>query len=616
MKKTLRDTLHILKYNIKTLFYFELMYRLLGVIIIFPLAQWLFFTSIKQSGYQYITNSLLVSYVTKPFTLLSVFVIIVILSFYMMIEMILLSMIFDSGAKKETLSIHDLLIKGSKRIYIVLKRYHVRIFFPAFLFFILVELFHVVGIAQTINVPREVLYFINQYQWLRWIIIMLLMIVFILFIETIFLINLYAIDKMTPKEARFASKNLLKGKRLEMSIEFLVVNVLLNLILYACYTLLILIVSFIVKEIGGTSYALSVFINILYSLYVVIGLIATLTLVPINFALMTSWYEEGRQNNKELRSIPIRKIKMNPFKHERALKWVLIVVSVVLFVTNLLAVINVTQTKDSRIEILNYAEIIAHRGQSVDAPENTLAAIKLAEEQGVHIIEIDVRETLDHIPVVIHDATTKRTTNDQTSRYVKSLTLDELKLLDAGSWFSTAFVNERIPTLEEVIQLIDEKTHLFLELKDKTAILEESVIQLLVDYEMLDRTAILSFSNQQLERVKNFNSDVETMLLLNSFLGRHEDIIAAHYADHYALSLSFYTENESFVDLAHQSGKKVYVWTVNTQTDLEKVVDSDIDGIITDQPVLAREIANAKNAPDFLVELIKRFFKKNEQGLN
>jgi glycerophosphoryl diester phosphodiesterase len=106
------------------------------------------------------------------------------------------------------------------------------------------------------------------------------------------------------------------------------------------------------------------------------------------------------------------------------------------------------------------------------------------------------------------------------------------------------------------------------------------------------------------------------MLLLNSFLGRHEDIIAAHYADHYALSLSFYTENESFVDLAHQSGKKVYVWTVNTQTDLEKVVDSDIDGIITDQPVLAREIANAKNAPDFLVELIKRFFKKNEQGLN
>ena len=75
MKKTLRDTLHILKYNFKTLFYFELMYRLLGVIIIFPLAQWLFFTSIKQSGYQYIINSLLISYVTKPFTLLSILVI-------------------------------------------------------------------------------------------------------------------------------------------------------------------------------------------------------------------------------------------------------------------------------------------------------------------------------------------------------------------------------------------------------------------------------------------------------------------------------------------------------------------------------------------------------------
>jgi len=147
MKKTLKDTLHLLKYNFKTLFYFELMYRALGVLIVFPLAQFLFYTSIKLSGYVYITNALLFEYLTKPFTILSLMLLLTILSFYMMIEMIILSMIFDSGSKEETLGMKDLLIKGSKRVVVVLRRYHVRILLPAFFFFILIELFHVVGIA-------------------------------------------------------------------------------------------------------------------------------------------------------------------------------------------------------------------------------------------------------------------------------------------------------------------------------------------------------------------------------------------------------------------------------------------------------------------------------------
>lgn len=615
MKKTLKDTLHLLKYNFKTLFYFELIYRALGVLIVFPVAQFLFYTSIKLSGYNYITNTLLIDYLTKPFTILSLLILIVILSFYMMIEMIMLSMIFDYGAKEETLGIKDLMIKGSRRIYIVLKRYHVRIFFPAFFFFILVELFHVVGIAQTINIPEELFVIINSSVWFILGVVILVLGIFILFIETIFSINFYSIDKMTPKEAKIASKHLLKGKRVEMSFEFISINVVLNLILYAFYALIVFVVGFSVSLTRGTPYALSVVLNVFYSIYLLVGFLATITLVPINFALMTSWYEERRQSDQILQAIPVRKIKMKPFKNERVLKWVLIGIGLFLFVSNLVAVINVTNAQ-SQLEVLNYAEIIAHRGESGSAPENTLSAIELAIMNGADAVEIDIRQSKDHIPILMHDSTTKRTTNDLTIRYVNQLTVEELKTLDAGSWFSSEYIGEQIPTLEEALEVIKGRTRLFLELKDQNEEFERNIVELLETYEMMDQTFVLSFSNQQLSRIKSLNSDVQTLLLIHSFFGRYQDLVDATYVDHFGLSLTFYQNNESLIDVIHQKGKKVYIWTVNDEQSLKKIVDSDVDGIITDVPVLAREIAYTKNAPEFMVEVLKRFFKKNEQGLS
>lgn len=615
MKNTFSHTLHLLKYNFKTLFYFELIYRALGVLIVFPLVQFLFNTSIKLSGYTYITNSLLVDYLTDPYTILSLLVLVIVLSFYMMIEMIVMTLIFDHGAKEEPLGLKDLMIKGAKRIYIVLKRYHVRIFFPALFFFLLVELLHVVGIAQTINIPDELLAVINRNVWFQVGVIVLIIGIFAFFIETIFSINFYAVDKMTPKEARLASKHLLKGKRLEMSFEFMITNVILNLILYAFYAVLVFIVGFAVSVTRGEPYALSVILNIFYSIYGLVGFLATITLIPINFALMTSWYDERRQSDAFLQSIPTRKIKMKPFKNERTLKWVLLGVGLFLFITNLVAVLNVTQAQ-SQLEVLNYAEIIAHRGQSGEAPENTLAAIELAISNGADAVEVDVRQSLDHIPVLIHDSTTKRTTNDTSIRYVNQLSVNELKQLDAGSWFSEDYAGEQIPTLEDALKIMTGRTRLFLELKDQNEQFETYIVNLLVIYEMIDQTVILSFSNQQLTRIKAINPNVQTLLLIHSFFGRYEDLVNAPYADNFGLSLTFYQNNESLIDVIHQKGKKVYIWTVNDETSLRKIVESDVDGIITDVPNLAREISYTKNAPEFLVQVLRRFFKKNEQGLN
>ena len=107
--------------------------------------------------------------------------------------------------------------------------------------------------------------------------------------------------------------------------------------------------------------------------------------------------------------------------------------------------------------------IFAHRGYSTKAPENTIAAFDLAFQAGAHGIEIDVRLTNDGIPVVIHDRSVKRTTT--TSGLIDRLTLHQIKSMDAGSWFSSKFSGERIPTLEQVLERYGKKHLINVELK-------------------------------------------------------------------------------------------------------------------------------------------------------
>jgi glycerophosphoryl diester phosphodiesterase len=110
-------------------------------------------------------------------------------------------------------------------------------------------------------------------------------------------------------------------------------------------------------------------------------------------------------------------------------------------------------------------KIIAHRGASKEAPENTLSAIKMALEIGVDYIELDVHLSLDEVPLVIHDARLGRTVKGNVLQKVAHLTLEELKTLDAGSWFAPHFSQERISTLQEVLSLDRQSTGLMIEVK-------------------------------------------------------------------------------------------------------------------------------------------------------
>lgn len=229
--------------------------------------------------------------------------------------------------------------------------------------------------------------------------------------------------------------------------------------------------------------------------------------------------------------------------------------------------------------------IIAHRGASGYAPENTLAAVKLALEQKCDGIEIDVQLTKDNEIVVCHDWDVDRTT-DGTGK-IKDLTLKEIKKLDAGSWFDKRFKGEKIPLLEEVLQLVPNSIFLNIEIKAKATDergLEKKVADILRKYDRINNTVISSFNHYSLKRAKEVLPDIKIGILYEAYIIKPVEYILDNFEDMYSLHPCCDYVGEEFVKVVKESNLKIYVWTVNDTSTADWLNKLGIEGIITNYP--------------------------------
>ncbi|MBU9724069.1 MULTISPECIES: glycerophosphodiester phosphodiesterase [Bacillaceae] len=164
---------------------------------------------------------------------------------------------------------------------------------------------------------------------------------------------------------------------------------------------------------------------------------------------------------------------------------------------------------------MNNTQIFAHRGSAGTHPENTMDAFEAALLAGADGIELDVQLTQDGIPVIIHDETVNRTTNGE--GWVKDFTLNELKKLDAGSWFDPKFTDATIPSLEEVLEWIT-NTPLLINIELKSGVvrypsIEKIVLDAISSFKLKDRVIISSFNHYSLVEVNRLDPAVETAIL-------------------------------------------------------------------------------------------------------
>lgn len=224
--------------------------------------------------------------------------------------------------------------------------------------------------------------------------------------------------------------------------------------------------------------------------------------------------------------------------------------------------------------------VIAHRGASSSAPENTRAAFDRALVLGARHIELDVHATADGHVVVIHDALVDRTTDGTGA--VSSQTLAGLKSLDAGSWFGAAFAGERIPTLEEVLARYGGRAHLHVEIKGHAPDLTRRTVELIRRHGRERDVTITSFARARLEEVRACGLDVPLGWLVPEAT---EAVVAEAAALGVAqLCPKASTVTEALVSHLHGAGFLVRAWGVGTEQLMEQVVRARADGMTVNFP--------------------------------
>ena len=249
-------------------------------------------------------------------------------------------------------------------------------------------------------------------------------------------------------------------------------------------------------------------------------------------------------------------------------------------------------------------EIIAHRGASRDAPENTLASLRLGFEQGANIGEFDVRLTRDDQVVLMHDSTTGRTA--MVDLAIRETTLPVLKRLDVGRRRGKAWAHERIPTLDEALSILPAGKRYFVEIKCGPEILLP--LERLIRWRPRQpRLAIIGFDWETMREAKLFFPHLD-VYWLSAFKRERANknrkpstdrlIERALAANLDGLNLLHTGRiDATFVRKAHRAGLKVYVWTVDSPRRAQKLAAMGIDGVATNRPGWMRKRLAAKYAP-------------------
>jgi glycerophosphoryl diester phosphodiesterase len=252
--------------------------------------------------------------------------------------------------------------------------------------------------------------------------------------------------------------------------------------------------------------------------------------------------------------------------------------------------LNLAAARVARPQIL----VIAHRGDSKVAPENTLPAFASAVKAGADLVELDYYHSADGLPVVFHDADLDRTTNavslwGASKVKIGAKSLAELKELDAGAWFKPQFAGTRIPTLNEALDTIQPGSMTLIERKGGDP---ATCVELLRERNLLDQVVVQAFDWEYLEGCHKLAPDLVLAALgHNPFKPEQLDQIANTGARIVAWE-DRYTD-ASTVDAIHARGWKAWVWTVDKPQRVTQLVGAKIDGIITNQPAATRAAIEA-----------------------
>ncbi len=242
------------------------------------------------------------------------------------------------------------------------------------------------------------------------------------------------------------------------------------------------------------------------------------------------------------------------------------------------------------ISVNAQTKIIAHRGFSGIAPENTLVAFKKAIEVGADYFELDVHKTLDDSVIIIHDYSLKRTSSDGKTDKIEDLTYKQIEAASVGynEKFGDEFSDVKIPTLREALELAKGKIKVCVEIK--VFGVEQAVLDIINQLGMHDDVIIFSFHYPVLAKIRQYDKEIPILYLIGK--GDAQAVYYANAIDVNALGVGTETKiTDDLLELVHTNNMELWQWTINEEKGMEELLTMKIDGMITNFPDKALKLA-------------------------
>ena len=593
------ETIELLKYNMPSLLGFELIFKVMTILIGSPLFLGIFNGVMKLTGYNYLTIENITKFMLHPITLIVLIILISLMTLYTLFEITVIIVILDQSKQKNKIRIIDAvkeaLVRSKKQINIK------NILLPFFILFLIP--FLNIGISSSlitsIKIPEFIMDYIESNKTLLSLFLGLVVILIYFLSRWIYSFHYMILENKNFKEARKASVKLGRFSRIRDLLTLIITHFYILLMLGLTILLGILFILMLSKVLLKEVLAKSIISAIIIVFIIICIVLYAILSTPINYAVISCMFYQKKKKKKE--EIIKEKIE-SEIKNHFVLKATIVMLMISSIVLGTIFIDGLYRGKyNLNIEYVRTMEVTAHRGASVKYPENTMAAFIGAKKQGANWIELDVQQTKDKQIIVSHDTNLKRVTG--VDKDVINLTYEEIEKLDAGKFKDIKFAGEKIPLLVDVIDYAkDNNLKLNIELKPtgKEVDFEKQVVEIIKEKEFTEDCVITSQVYEVLENVKKADKKLETVYVMSIAYG---EITKLKAADHFSVEAS--NVNNELVRKVHREGKQLYAWTVNTKESIQNMIEYNVDNIITDDVPLAQKTIQESRQSNLINEFIK-----------
>ncbi len=576
----------LIHYNRIAFWGFEILFKLLTITLVLPLSQVFITLVMKVTGYPYLTMENVKHFFLHPLVELLIPVLLLLVVIYNIIDASAVLYLMDRSYQKKKVTILQttrFAFCNTGRLFQIA---NLKIIFFGILFLPYISLGEIGILATTVMIPNFISSALQKNRNLVIIVLIYLFLMFVILLNRIYCFHFFTLEQKNYQDSIAESKRLAKGKRWKDGSVLAGVQItfyLFSFIVAGFGIVLVLGVAKLFSEFHLLNY---VYTSAVWGLILVVILLVGSIATPLSAIAVTTLFYLHKESKGEAvihNSLVIERMDQ---KHQKRIRLIeLCVFLVTAFMVTELVYMSSTQKVSPQIEYFRTMEVTAHRGASAFFPENTMAAFQGALDFSADWIELDVQQSKDKQVFVMHDRSFFRTTGVRKMSW--ELDYSEIEQLDAGSFFSQKYAGERIPLLEEVIDFAKENNiRLNIELKpgSQDVDIEKRVVDIIVEKEFQDQCVVTSQVYECLQKVKSYNEEILTVYVTSFAYG---NVIHLSAADAFSVEASSITPG--MVSRIHNAGKQIYAWTVNSRKRINRMIDLNVDNIITDRVALAQE---------------------------